>query len=120
MLYEVITEKISSMTIAGSTKAVFKGRGTGETSGLVVLASQGKNNLIGMKFNTPDYPHEKMGYDGKDFTVGFVKPGERSALGDFMRNNDKTFEVGILGGVLSTSWEFLDYDPKRGKSYNFV
>jgi len=108
-------EKIKSMTIAGTAKAVFKGRGSGETSGLVVLASQGKSNLIGMKFATPDYPHERMGYDGKDFSVAFVTPGIRSPLGDFMRTNDKTFEVGILGGVLSTGWELLKYDAKRGK-----
>lgn len=112
---EEVREKISSMTVGGTTKAVFKGRGTGETSGLVVMASQGKSNLIGMKFGTPDYPHERMGYDGDDFTVGFVSPGVRSELGAFLRMNEKTFEVGILGGVLSTSWELLKYDPKRGK-----
>ncbi|HUF03348.1 MAG TPA: hypothetical protein VMM38_04155 [Aridibacter sp.] len=107
--------QVESMTVAGTSKAVFRGRGTGETSGLVVMASQGKSNLIGMKFNTPDYPHEKMGYNGKDFTVGFVTPGLRSELGKFLRDNSKTFSMGILGGVLSTSWELLSYDPKRGK-----
>ncbi|QQS40831.1 MAG: hypothetical protein IPM63_15900 [Acidobacteriota bacterium] len=112
---EEARSKVESMTVAGTSKAVFKGRGTGETSGLVVMASQGKSNLIGMKFNTPDYPHEKMGYDGKDFTVGFISPGNRSPMGDFLRMNDKTFEVGIMGGVLSTSWELLGYDSKRGK-----
>ncbi|REJ77462.1 MAG: hypothetical protein DWQ47_13870 [Acidobacteria bacterium] len=112
---EEARKNISSITIAGTTKAVFKGRGTGETSGLVVLASQGRKNLIGMKFPTPDYPHERMGYDGDDFSVAFVVPGQRSELGEFMKTNDKTFKTGILGGALSSSWELLRYDEERGK-----
>lgn len=112
---EEARKAVASMTIAGTSKAVFKGRGTGETSGIVVLASQGDQNLIGMKFNNPDYPHEKMGYDGDEFTVGFVRPGVRSILGDFLRINEKSFEIGILGGALSTAWELLDYDEKTGK-----
>lgn len=108
-------KKVSSVVADGLVKAVFKGRGTGETSGRVVLASAGKSNLIGMKFENAGYPHERMGFDGKDFSVAFITPGVRSPLGDFLLNNDKTFEVGILGGVLSTSWELLDYNTKRGK-----
>ncbi|MCO6511664.1 MAG: hypothetical protein J5I65_12820 [Aridibacter famidurans] len=112
---EEARKKITSMTAAGPTKAVFKGRGTGETSGVVVLASQGRKNLIGMKFPTPDYPHERMGYDGNDFTVAFVVPGQRSELGEFLKTNDRSFKNGILGGVLSTSWELLDYSDERGE-----
>jgi len=106
---------IKSMTVLGTSKAVLKGRGTGETAGVVILASQGESNLIGMKFDNSDYPHEKMGYNGDEFTVGFVRPGVRTVLGDFLRINERSFKVGILGGVLSTSWELLNYDEKVGK-----
>ncbi len=110
-----VQKSIRSITIVGTAKAVLKGRGSGETAGVVILASQGKSNLIGMKFDNSDYPFEKMGYDGKEFTVGFIRPGVRTVLGEFLRINETSFKVGILGGALSTSWEFLNYDPKVGK-----
>lgn len=101
-----------SIMATGSAKATFRGRGAGLAEGIVVLASQGEKYLVGMKFNNSEYPFEKMGYDGDEFTVGFVRPGVRSVLGDFMRINDSIFKRGIFGGTLSTSWELLDFDEK--------
>ena len=106
---------MKTLTAAGTSKAVFKGPGTGEAGGKVVLASAGENYLIGMKFNNSDYPHEKMGYNGEGFSVGFVRPGERTVLGNFMRINERSFEIGILGGALSTAWELYDFNEKSGK-----
>lgn len=108
-------ESVVSIMASGTARAVFKGRGAGETAGAVVLASEGSKNLIGMRFDNNEYPYEKMGFDGNEFTVGFVQPGLRSVLGNFLRENENTFEYGILGGVLSTSWELLEYDEKVGK-----
>lgn len=104
-----------TLTILGTSKATFKGRGEGVTEGIVVLASEGDRHMIGMKFNNSDYQYETVGYDGKDLSVGFVVPGERSVWGEFLRTNDKAFEIGILGGVLSNSWELYDYNEKVGK-----
>jgi hypothetical protein len=103
---------LKSITIVGQTKATFRGRGTGLAEGIVVLASEGNKNLIGMKFNNPDYPFEKMGYDGDDLSVGFVRPGVRSVLGDFLRLNENSFKRGVIGGVLSTAWPLLHLDDK--------
>ncbi|NNE99203.1 MAG: hypothetical protein HKN25_09315 [Pyrinomonadaceae bacterium] len=104
-----------SMMAVGTSKALFKGRGTGQTTGIVVLASQGNQNMIGMKFNNTDYQFETMGFDGKNLTVGYAKAGTRSLLGSFIRVNEKTFKNGIMGGTLSTAWELLNYSKKRGK-----
>ena len=112
---EEARSSVKSLIASGTAKAVIRGRNAGETSGLLVMASEGDKNLIGMRFNNNDYPYEKMGFDGEEFTVGFVQPGQRSILGSFMRLNEETFKYGILGGVLSTSWELLDYDEKTGK-----
>ncbi|MGE3465502.1 MAG: hypothetical protein AB7J13_01100 [Pyrinomonadaceae bacterium] len=106
---------LKSITIVGTTSAVFKGRGEGRADGLVVLASQGEKNMIGMKFANAAYPHEKIGFDGTDFTVGFVRPGEYTVLGQFLRINEKSFRVGILGGTLSTGWALNGYDESVGK-----
>ncbi len=108
-------KSVKSIMAVGESKAIFKGRGSGLTDGIVVMASQGKRNMIGMKFRNPDHQFDTMGYDGNNFSVGFAKPGTRSVLGGFLRVNEKTFKKGILGGVLSTSWELLNYDSKIGK-----
>ncbi len=108
-------KSITSIMASGTAKAVSKGRNAGETDGLVVMISDGEKNLIGMRFPINDYPYEKMGYDGNEFTVAFLKPGQRSLLGSFMLENKDTFKVGILGGTLSTAWELLNYDEKVGK-----
>jgi hypothetical protein len=100
---------------SGTAQAIARGKTAGETSGLVVIASEAEKNLVGMRFPNNDYPYEKMGYDGKEFTVGFIRPGVRSDLGEFLRENENTFEIGILGGALSTSWELLKYNEKVGK-----
>ncbi|HQU92489.1 MAG TPA: hypothetical protein PLK77_09345 [Pyrinomonadaceae bacterium] len=106
---------LKSMTIVGTARATFFGRGGGVADGISVLASAGNKYMIAMKFNTPEYPFESLGFDGNEFTVGFVKPGVRSNLGSFLRTNESTFTNGIPSGVLSTGWELLHFDPKAAK-----
>ena len=104
-----------SLTIIGTSKAIFKGRIEGHTEGAAVIASEGNKYLLGMKFNNNDYQYETVGYDGKNLSVGFVIPGERSLWGEFLRSNDEAFEIGVLAGVLSNAWELYNYDEKQGK-----
>jgi hypothetical protein len=101
-----------SVSIIGTSRATFYGRGGGVADGISVLASKPGKYLVAMKFNTSDYPFEKMGYDGSEFSVGFVKPGVRSNLGSFLRTNENTFKNGLMSGTLSTSWALLNLDPK--------
>lgn len=108
-------KSVKSILATGTSQIVSKGRGAGESRGLSFVFSESEKNFVGMRFNNPDYPYEKVGYDGDELTVSFVTPGQRSALGIFFRQNEETFKVGILGGALSTSWVLLDYDKKVGK-----
>ncbi len=107
--------EVKSIMAAGTSSAIFKGRGKGLTEGIAVIASQGNRNMMGMKFNNPEHQFEKMGFDGTNLSVGFTSPGKRSVLGGFLRVNEKTFKRGLLGGALTTSWELLNYDEKVGK-----
>jgi len=107
--------ELKTMMVVGKSHAVSKGRNAGETTGIVVIASDGEMSMIGMKFNNNDYPGEVIGFDGKDFTVGWQSPGQRSILGNFMLSNEKTFKSGILGGVISTGWEMFNYNEEEGK-----
>jgi hypothetical protein len=106
---------IHSIVAVGTARATFFGRGGGVADGICVLASKADKYMVGMRFNTSDYPFEKMAFDGKDLSVGFVKPGVRSTLGTFLQTNEKSFEAGIMSGALSTSWALLNFDPKEAK-----
>jgi outer membrane lipoprotein-sorting protein len=106
---------VQSVVAVGTSKATFHGRGGGIAEGITVIASKGKMYMVAMKFNTSDYPFEKMGFDGSDFTVGFVRPGIRTNLGSFLRTNDGSFKTGVMSGALSTSWALRNVDPKEVK-----
>ncbi len=108
---------VKSMFIVGTSKAVF---GIGKSigiKGISVLASQAEKNMVAMKFDDPSYRLEIVAYDGSDFSVGYTTPGVRSALGLFLFANAQTFENGIMGGTLSTSWELLNFSEKSGKLF---
>lgn len=107
---------ITSRLAFGICSAVFHGRSEGVVSkGRILLASTKDRNLIGMAFDSPNYPSEKAGYDGKRLTVGYVRPGIRSTLGSFLLSYDVIFKQGLLGGTLSSSWPLLNVSEKEVK-----
>jgi hypothetical protein len=106
---------VKSRVIVGISKYVRRGPGGGSTEGRAVLASENEKNMIGMKFGVPGYDIESMGFDGKNLTVGYVAPGVRSPLEDFLRNHESTFKHGLLGGTLSSAWPLLNLDDQKAK-----
>lgn len=106
---------ISSRVATGVCKVFMRGGSTSGGDGKVVLASDGVKNLLGMVFGYTEYPHEKFGYDGKNVSVGYLKPGQRSALGIFINTNQQVLTQGLFGGVLTSSWPMLDPALRQGK-----
>jgi hypothetical protein len=106
---------VRSRFIVGSAQATFRGRGSGSADGRAVLASEGVKNLVGMVFATPDYPGEKVGFDGQSLTVGYVKPGVRSSLGSFLLIHETVFKHGLIGGALSSAWPLFDLASRDAK-----
>jgi len=106
------TETLQSVTtrlITGTAVATFKEPGTGQVGGRVVLASEGPKNMIAMVFdNATNYPHEKVGFDGKDVSTSYASPGARSTLGDFLWTYKTIVKQGVFGGALSQAWPLLD------------
>ena len=105
-----VTTRIASGTVV----ATFKTPTTAQLGGRVVLASEGPKNVIAMVFEnaTSNYPHEKIGYDGRDVSGSYVRPGIRSSLGDFLLGHRAIVKQGIWGGALSQAWLLLDPDRK--------
>lgn len=106
-------QSVSTRVSTGTVVVTFKEPGTGQLGGRVVLASEGPKHMIAMAFdNATNYPHERIGYDGKDVSGGFVHPGSRSSLGDFLLTNQAILKQGLWGGELSQSWLLLNPNRK--------
>lgn len=109
-----------SRVVVGTVRATFKARSTsGAIDGRAVLASINRKALIGLGFDAPNYPGEKFGFDGKKFTVGYLTPGVRSPLGNFLLTNSGIFKEGLMGGTLSSAWPLLNLS-ERGAKVEYV
>ncbi len=106
---------VKSRIIQGTTVATIRVGGSGQIEGGSVLASAGARSLVSAVFNNPEYPYERMGYDGKRVTVGELKPGIRSTLGTFFQQYEMPLKEGLLGGVLSSAWPLYDMAGRQVK-----
>ena len=105
-----------SRLIAGNARATYKARNsTGSIDGNVAVGSVNRNTLLAILFEAPNYPGEKFGFDGKKLTVGYITPGIRSALGNFVVQYGEVFKEGIMGGTLSTAWALLNVEERGAK-----
>ncbi|HEV7374412.1 MAG TPA: hypothetical protein VGN95_06835 [Pyrinomonadaceae bacterium] len=99
---------INNRVIVGTSTVAFHNPGKGQATGQAVMASEGNKVLIGMQFDNTNYPYEKLGFDGNNFTASFLTPGVRSTLGDFLHTNSFVFKQGLIGGALSSAWPLLE------------
>lgn len=106
---------IKSRVIAGASQVTFKSRGTATLQGGAVLASDGPRNMVTMKFDTPNYPYEKIGYNGDKVSAYQVRPGEYTNLGSFARSYPALLKEGLMGGVLSSAWALNDLPTRKPK-----
>jgi hypothetical protein len=89
------------------------GRGTSEGQGLIV--SDGDKVLLSATFNSPDYPFERIGFDGGRVSARHFRPNVRSPLSNFFLSHEVVFKEGLIGGVLSTAWPLLRLDERKPK-----
>ncbi|HXI23091.1 MAG TPA: hypothetical protein VNG71_04380 [Pyrinomonadaceae bacterium] len=106
---------VRSRVIAGATQATFKSRGVATVQGGAVLASEGPMNIVTMKFDTSQYPYEKIGYNGSKVSAYQVHPGVYSSLGSFVRANPVLLKEGLMGGALSSAWPLNDLASRKPK-----
>ncbi|HZI20182.1 MAG TPA: hypothetical protein VEY09_16475 [Pyrinomonadaceae bacterium] len=107
---------VKNRLLMGEVVVSFRSPSVGTAGGQVVLASDGEMNLIGMAFpNVPSYPHEKVGFDGRDVSISYVRPGIRSTLGEFLQQHKSIVKQGLLGGSLSSAWPLYGPLEKKGK-----
>jgi hypothetical protein len=106
---------VRTRIISGGCKFSFHARSSGMTEGKVVIASEGLKTLLGMAFPSIEYPHERVGFDGKNLTTGYISPGIRTVLGNFLLTYNVIVREGLLGGTLTTAWPLTDVAGRKAK-----
>jgi len=101
--------------VGGTTQVTFRSRGVATGDGGAVLASDGVKSMVTMKFDSSQYPYEKIGFDGAKVTAFQLNPGNYSSLGSFARSAPEMFKEGLVSGALSSAWTFLDLSNKKIK-----
>lgn len=75
-------------------------------SGRAAVLSETGRATWALTFSSNEYPQDKFGFDGKKAIIRRTSPEGRSLLTQFINDNRKLLEDGILGGVLSRTWLF--------------
>lgn len=86
-----------------------------ELSGPAQLASDGDKFLLAMIFQSNNYPHEKISFDGENLAIGVLTQGGRSPLGNFLSSQPSLLKHGLLGGVLSSAWSLFNLERRDAK-----
>jgi hypothetical protein len=106
---------VRTRVVSGTCKFSFHARSSGMTEGQVVLASEGAKSLLGMAFPSLEYPHERLGFDGKNVTTGYISQGIRTVLGNFLMTYNVIVREGLFGGTLTTAWPLLDLSARKSR-----
>lgn len=106
---------VHSRIAAGTVAATLRSPGTAKFSGKAVMASDGNKNMIKMGFEDAGSYQERFGFDGRDLTIGFVRPGVRGYWGDFLNTHQNIIKEGLVGGTLSDAWPLLNLSEKKPK-----
>ena len=104
-----VRESVETLVAAGEAAAIPRRGGSGSVEGMgrVISAAESGQFVIAMDFRQPSYPHERIGFDGKDAFVAQTAPGARSPLGQILHPQNRPITEGLLGGVLTTQWALL-------------
>ncbi len=106
---------VNSRIVSGTCKFTARIKAIIQAEGPAVFSSEGTKSLLGFAFGQADYPQENIAYNGKELTAGFVRPGLRSVLGDFLLTHKIVFKEGLISGVLSSAWPLLEASKRNAK-----
>ena len=101
--------------VYGSCHFEIRRGGGGSLEGKARVSSEGRRVRVELGFSSSEYYGETLAYDGRKVEVGFMQPGRRSPLGEFLGTYDVLLKEGLVSGVLSTAWPFLDLAERRPK-----
>lgn len=107
---------VKNRTMNGTAQVVFRGEGSrGRLTGKCMIASEGRNYRLGISFASQEYSGEQVAFNGSTVTAGQIRPGVRSELTNFLYQTDFLLKEGLVGGLTSTNWIFLDLAGRQSK-----
>lgn len=106
---------LKSINVEGRLLTKFLRGGSGEAGGPFAMISTGHKVLMEAKFNQPNYPGESFAFDGEKKSIGYIVPGQRSQLEDFLNNNGEVVAEGLIGGALTTAWPLYDWQSRNAR-----
>ena len=112
---EQARKAVKSMISVGDVKYKIISKKNIEVAGRVVMASSAAKNFFGMNLEAADYQMDKLSFDGSKVKASFVRPGQRSLLGNFVLSNEALLKESLLGGTLTSSWALLDMANKKAE-----
>jgi hypothetical protein len=104
---------LKTLAFVGTTSVEFIQGMYGNMSGASMCVSEGNKLAIVLKYGDINYPGEYFAYDGKDVSVGYISPGQRSPLADFLFRHNGIMKEGLLGGIFSAEWPLLNLQEKQ-------
>lgn len=103
----------SNLVATGDASVIPRLGGSGRIDGGLRMTSAPDRCLIYMKFDNPNYPREGLLFDGDKADVAFIKPGQRSPLGQFLYTQDMPLKEGLIAGTLSRDWPLLNLEENN-------
>jgi hypothetical protein len=103
----------TNKTFVGASSVNFYQGASGSMTGTAMLVSDGHKLSVVMKFTDLNYPGEYFAFDGKDVSVGYISPGQKSPVADFLFRHNDLMKDGLLGGILSGAWPLLNIQERQ-------
>lgn len=104
---------MKSLAFVGTTSVEFIQGMYGQMAGQSMFVSSGDKAAIVMKYGDINYPGEYFAYNGKEVSVGYIDPLQRSPVADFIFRYNGIMKEGLLGGVLSRNWPLLNFQEDQ-------
>lgn len=106
--------RVHGTQIKGTCVLTVKMGGSGQSEGQVLMASQGRQNLIKLAFDS-ESASTWFKFDGNKTVVSQFRPGRRTPLEQFFAAYEVIVKEGLVGGTLSESWPLLALQEKNPK-----
>lgn len=106
---------LKALNVEGNSQAKFLRGGAGQAGGPFAMVSTGHKIIMQANYDIPTYPGEFYAFDGEKSTIGFITPGQRSQLEDFLHYNGEVVAEGLIGGTLSTAWPLYDWQTRKAR-----
>jgi len=106
--------RIHGTRIKGTVDLTVKEGGVGQSTGNVVMASQGSHNVVNLSFDSGE-PTTAFAFDGTNVSVTQFRPGRHTPLEHFFAAYSEVVKEGLIGGVLSEAWPLVNLQEKNPK-----